>query len=102
MCSAQVAMAGGIEVPPEFYDCTGVYVGEMLAMEVAHERQHQGQAGFSGAIAEAKSVPIYRIETLFSGSKSPATRQSARLRIFSVRQHAVACEGTDTRWICIR
>jgi hypothetical protein len=27
MCTGQVAIAGGIEVPPNFYDWTGRYIG---------------------------------------------------------------------------
>ena len=72
MCSGQVAMAAGIEVPPNFYDWTGVYVGANAGYGTGNISDSiNGTQAFSG-VPEAKSVPIYSIETLFSESKSLA------------------------------
>ena len=52
MCSAQVAMAGGIEVPPNFYDWTGVYVGANAGYGSGSVSDSiNGTQAFSGAIA---------------------------------------------------
>jgi hypothetical protein len=72
MCSGQVAMAGGIEVPPNFYDWTGVYVGANAGYGSGSISDSINGTLFRGRLPEAKSVPIYSIETLFSGSKSLA------------------------------
>ena len=52
MCSGQVAMAGGIEVPPNFYDWTGVYVGANAGYGTGNISDSiNGTQAFSGAIA---------------------------------------------------
>src|ERR1700738_3379205 len=52
MCSVQVAMAGGIEVPPNFYDWTGVYVGANSGYGSGNISDSiNGSQAFSGAIA---------------------------------------------------
>jgi opacity protein-like surface antigen len=52
MCTGQVALAGGIEVPPNFYDWTGVYVGANGGYGSGSITDSvNGTQAFSGAIA---------------------------------------------------
>jgi len=62
MCTGQVAMAGGIEVPPIFYDWSGVYIGanvgygtgsisDTVNSTTAFSDTVNGSTAFSGAIA---------------------------------------------------
>jgi outer membrane immunogenic protein len=51
-CTGQVALAGGIEVPPTFYDWTGVYVGANAGYASGSVSDAvNGTQSFSGAIA---------------------------------------------------
>jgi hypothetical protein len=91
MCTGQVALAGGIEVPPNFYDWTGVYVGANGGYGSGSITDSvNGTQAFSGAIAGGKLVPICSTDTLCLGWKSTAT---GRISKAPERLCPPACRG---------
>src|ERR1700730_15320830 len=104
MCTGQMALAGGIDVPPNFYDWTGVYVGANVGYAGGSVTDSDtGRKAFRGRLPEAKSVPTCSTEASYSGPKSTATGQASKaptLRCPSThggwRRHAYASGGHTT------
>jgi outer membrane immunogenic protein len=62
ICSGQVAIAGGIDVPPNFYDWTGVYIG--------------GNVGYgTGSISDSATSSTQSFSGLIAGGQIGANLQ---------------------------
>jgi outer membrane immunogenic protein len=70
MCTGQMALAGGIDVPPNFYDWTGVYVGANVGYAGGSVTDSDtGTQSFSGALAGGQIGANLQYRSLIFGAE---------------------------------
>src|ERR1700680_3279392 len=70
MCTGQMALAGGIDVPPNFYDWTGVYVGANVGYAGGSVTDSDtGRQSFSGALAGGQIGANLQYRSLIFGAE---------------------------------
>ena len=104
MCTGQMALAGGIDVPPNFYDWTGVYVGANVGYAGGSVTDSDtGTQSFSGALAGGQIGANLQYRSLIFGAEVDGDwsgQQGSTLRCPSThggwRRHAYASGGHTT------
>jgi outer membrane immunogenic protein len=70
MCGGRVAMAGGIEVPPNFYDWSGIYIGANAGYAGGSVTDATtGTQSFPGALAGAQVGANLQYKSLLFGAE---------------------------------
>jgi outer membrane immunogenic protein len=92
MCTGQMALAGGIDVPPNFYDWSGVYVGANAGYAGGSVTDSiTGTQSFTGAIAGGQIGANLQYRSLLFGAEVDGD--------WSGQQGSNSSLSFNTRWL---